>query len=172
MRTMTVLFLGAGLVALCACGRRSPEPQAAQEPPELLEIAGRAMTEDVLNEPTTPVMSDSEIPDLVRKRLSRVIAEDFHVAPPGSTPATTDADRALIFAARSENHFTICYKILPRSTASGPRVIIADTWPGAHDYEHVLFVARLKVDCRSMSDLRKAFSKGDFWDYRPTFIDF
>ena len=57
--------------------------------------------------------------------------------------------------------------------ADGTRVIIAATGPGKNDgYGYLIFVARLRVDCHNMSDLRKAFEAGQFYDYRPTFIDF
>jgi hypothetical protein len=129
--------------------------------------------EAVMTEPTVPVASDSEIPDLIRKRLSRVAGEEFHVAPPGSTTVTTRADRVLIFAARSENYFTICYQVISRSMADGSRVIIAATKPGENDgYGYLIYVAQCRADCRNMSDLRKAFAAGKLNQYRPTFIDF
>jgi hypothetical protein len=129
--------------------------------------------EAVMMEPTVPITSDGEIPDMIRERLGRVAGEEFHVAPPGSTTSTTHLDRALIFAARSEHYFTICYKVISRSMADGSRVIIASTKPGENDgYGYLIYVAQCRADCRNMSDLRKAFVEGKLSPYRPTFIDF
>jgi hypothetical protein len=126
----------------------------------------------VMGEPTVPVTSDSEIPEMIRKRLSRVAGEEFHVAPPG-TPSTSDADRVLVFAARSERYFTICYRVISRSMADGSRVIIASSKPGENDgYGYLVYVAQCRADCRNMEDLRKAFAEGKLTQYRPTFIDF
>jgi len=123
-------------------------------------------------EPAVPVTSDDEIPPLIRKRFSRVAGEEFHVAPPGSS-STTDADRVLIFAARSQNYFTICYKVISRSMADGSRVIIASTRPGENDgYGYLVYVAQCRADIHNMSDLQKAFAAGKLSPYRPTFIDF
>ena len=153
-------------IFLCAgCSRQDEDSQS---------IAGAGLIEEALKEPTVPVTSDSEIPDLVRKRLSRVTGEEFHVAPSESSAAETHADRAFIFAARSENYFTICYKVVSRSSAFGSRVITAATGPGENDgYGYLILVARCPADdVHSMSDLRKAFAAGKLEQYRPTFIDF
>jgi hypothetical protein len=129
--------------------------------------------ESVMMEPTVPVTSDDEIPPLIRRRLSRVAGEEFHVAPPGSNTSSTHADRALIFAASSQNYFTICYQVISRSMADGSRVIIASTHPGENDgYGYLVYVAQCRADVHNMSDLRKAFAAGKLNPYRPTFIDF
>ena len=137
-------------------------------------IAYPQLVKEALEEPTVPVTSDDEISPTVRKRLSRVTGEEFHVAPSGGNAAETHADRALIFAARSENYFTICYKVVSRSSAFGSRVITAATGPGENDgYGYLILVARCPADdVQSMSDLRKAFAAGKLDEYRPTFIDF
>jgi hypothetical protein len=130
--------------------------------------------EAAMMEPAVPITSDRQIPALIRKRFSRVAGQTFHVAPPGSsTFSTPHADRALIFAARSKNYFTICYQVISRSMADGSRVIIASTKPGENDgYGYLIYVAQCRADCRNMSDLRKAFAAGKLNPYRPTFIDF
>jgi len=174
VRTTCASLLILGLSSLFdACGRHSPErTSVAASELECPSIAIRESVESAMMEPTTAVISDEDIPPLIRKRLARVAGEDFHVAPPGSTTFTTHADRALIFAARSEHYFTICYQVISRSMADGSRVIIAATSPGENDgYGYLIYVAQCRADCRNMSDLRKAFAEGKLNPYRPTFID-
>jgi hypothetical protein len=168
------LLLALGFALLfAACGRQSPvSTSVGGAESQCPSIAVHESMESVLMEPTVPVTSDSEIPETIRKRFSRVAGEEFHVAPPG-TPSTSDADRVLVFAARSERYFTICYRVISRSMAAGSRVIIASTAPGEDDgYGYLVYVAQCLVDCRNMEDLRKAFAEGKLTPYRPTFIDF
>jgi hypothetical protein len=167
-----LLALGFPLL-LGACGKQSPERTSVTgSESQCPSISVHDSMESVLMEPTVPITSDSEIPEMIRKRFSRVAGEEFHVAPP-DTASTTDADRALIFAARSEHYFTICYRVISRSMAGGSRVIIASTKPGENDgYGYLVYVAQCLVDCHNMEDLRRAFAEGKLIPYRPTFIDF
>jgi hypothetical protein len=135
------------------------------------ELAMGSYIEDALHSEGAPT-SVADMPKLVRRELARIAGEKrFQVAPPGSTVVTTRLDRALYFARRAQDYFIVCYNVISRSTAHGPRIIVIHL--RSADYVLPILVAMAPHDrITSVRDIRRAFHRGRLVEYRPTYIDF
>ena len=105
--------------------------------------------------------------------LSKISGESpFRIAERGQPFNATDIkvsdyNRRLIFAARSENYFVICYE----SAGSEPSAIIFAIYPDAQTAEPIL-VGKVQGPCNTLEQLRRAYDAGKIVEYRPTFLDF
>jgi hypothetical protein len=135
------------------------------------QLAMGSYIEDGLRSEGVP-MSVRDMPKLVRRELARIAGEKrFEVAPPGSTVVTTRLDRALHFARRAQDYFIVCYHVISRSTATGPRIVVLHL--RSSDYVLPILVAIAPHDrIASVRDIRRAFHRGRLVEYRPTYIDF
>jgi hypothetical protein len=125
---------------------------------------------DTANKPVTSVR---EIPSYVIDALSKISGESpFRIAERGQPFNATDVkvsdyNRRLVFAARSDKYFIICYE----STSSEPSAIIFAIYPDAKIAEPIL-IGKVQGPCNTLGQLSSAYDAGKIIEYRPTFLDF
>ena len=135
------------------------------------ELAMEGYIDDALRSEGAAV-DVATMPRPVRRELARIAGEKrFVVAPPGSSVVSTRLDRALYFARRSQDYFIVCYNVISRSTAHGPRIIVIHLRTA--DYALPVLVAMAPHDrITSVRDIRRALHRRKLREYRPTYIDF
>jgi hypothetical protein len=137
------------------------------------QLASRNVIHLALDTANKPVTSVAEIPSYVLAALSKISGESpFRIAERGQPFNATDVkvsdyNRRLIFAARSDKYFIICYE----STGSEPSAIIFAIYPDAKVAEPIL-VGKVQGQCNTLEQLRRAYDSGQIIEYRPTFLDF
>jgi hypothetical protein len=137
------------------------------------ELASKKVLQAALTSTTETVNSVAKIPPYVLNELGKIAGEQpFRMAEPNQEFNATDIkvsdyNRRLIFAAKSQNYFIVCYDI----TSSEPCAVIFAIDPVSNSAEP-LMVAKVEPECRTLEQLRQAYMRGNIVQFRPTFIDF
>ncbi len=145
------------------------------------ELSGGKYLQQILTETIEPAHSVSEIPDYVIAAARRITQDEFKLANPNEQYISgcvrilpDDAGlpvRQLVFATKSSSHFLIFYR--HGGAAQGQCVLAFRIEPAQKIAEPVLVGCYLGSEpVESLADLRRAFTRNEVQQYRPTYLDF
>jgi hypothetical protein len=146
------------------------------------QLASGDYLRKILSETTEPVHSVREIPRYVIAAARKITGDDFRLANPNERYVSgcvrilpDDANlpiRQLVFATKSPSHLIMFYR-RGGSIAAAECVLAFSIDPTRKDAQPVLVGTYLgSQPLTSLPDLRRAISRNEIQQYRPTFIDF